>query len=133
MIHAILLLSALTVGSFRDVPVDMIEHNHCNVYGSSEYSQVILWEWCPLYRRYDVVGWFMVEDKRWSVTKYGDRSIVKLVTRDGSVLVFSTSIMRETWTQVDPERENKKLRGETQRRKLPRKGLLRFGALLEVD
>ena len=99
--------------------VDLIELNHfyddlCR----PAYDQVILYEWSPDHRRFDVIAWALIDNLekaphqlagsgQWEVRWYDvDHKVFRVV---------GARLYRETWSQVDPERENKKLMPEKHR------------------
>ena len=100
--------------------VDLIELNHYyDDLGRHAYDQIIFYEWSSEYRRFHVIAWCLVEEdlmrlptrdharKAYSV-RWQDRDSKKMRT------VWSKHY-RETWTQSDPERDNKKLMDEKYR------------------
>ena len=100
--------------------VDLIELNHFyDDLGRHGYDQVIFYEWSPDYRRYHVVAWSLIENNLDRLPKHDhDRDIyvVQWYDRDARVhrKVWSKAY-RETWSQTDPERVNKKLIDEKHR------------------
>lgn len=105
-----LLLLTLFLGSGRHVhkteSVEMVELNHHHDYqtGKHSYDQIIFYEWSHDYTRYHVIAWGIVEKPEHFPTKdpRGYKCDFKGYT------VYATSF-RESWTVVDPERQNKKL------------------------
>jgi hypothetical protein len=98
-------------GKLETTVVDLMELNHVQVQTNPVmgYSQVILWQWSPDYRRYDCEGWYLVDPKkleglpawtgqRWTARRRGQQ--------------FHAKIFRETTTSYDPERESRKLKPE---------------------
>lgn len=100
--------------------VDLIELNHFyDDRGRHAYDQVIFYEWSPDYRRYHVVAWCLVENNLGRMpTRDHDRDayVVRWYDRDARMQrsVWSPAF-RETWSQTDPERANKKLMDEKHR------------------
>ena len=100
--------------------VDLIELNHFyDDLGRHAYDQVIFYEWSPDYRRYHVVAWCLIEDNlsRMPTRLHQSESyVVRWFDRDSNRnrSVWS-NMFRETWSQVDPERANKKLMDEKYR------------------
>tara|TARA_Y100001963_G_scaffold160186_2_gene268773 strand:+ start:12631 stop:13017 length:387 start_codon:yes stop_codon:yes gene_type:complete len=122
----------LLAGANPPVVVPAIEFNNCyDKKGVLLFRQIILWErryvrggppkswrgpWEP--DREVVVAWRIV--KRWpSVSKRGGRLRILLpIKEDGWVVVLAGSVS-ETWTQHDPEVENRKVWPASRRRSIP--------------
>ncbi|MGN6135990.1 MAG: hypothetical protein ACTHOU_16005 [Aureliella sp.] len=132
MVSATLLLPLLIVAAgppgnssvLRD-GVDLIELNHFyDDLGRHAYDQVIFYEWSAEYCRYHVISWCLVEDdfSRLPIRlPGGQETIVRWYDRDAKrIREVRSSLVRETWTQTDPERENKKLLEEKDRLSLLR-------------
>lgn len=105
--------------------VDLIEFNHFyDDLGRHAYDQVIFFEWSDEYLRYDVIAWCLVEndDGRLPVkTPSGGEYVVRWFDRDAKVQrEVRSRLFRETWTQFDPERLNKRLLEEKYRLSLSR-------------
>lgn len=117
MIFALLLILG-TQTTTRE-HVDLLETNHfhdCN--GRYVYTQTIFWEWEPSVCRYHVRAWTLVAPKPqrdyrsglYRVSYYDqDQNFSRLVT---------STHYRETYSQVDPERANKRLLDERDRNAL---------------
>jgi hypothetical protein len=100
--------------------VDLIELNHCHdETGRHCYDQLVFYEWSPDYRRYHVVAWCLVDQglarmpafdhsKRLYIVSWYDRE-------SGRHREIWSPIFRETWSDSDPERANKKLLDEKYR------------------
>ncbi len=111
----------------RDVTetVDLIELNHFyDDLGRHAYDQVIFYEWSPDYRRFHVIAWCLVEN---DLSRMPTRNacngehVVRWYDRDAKVRrEVHSPLYRETWSQVDPERVNKKLLDEKYRTSLIR-------------
>lgn len=100
--------------------VDLIELNHFyDDQGKHAYDQVIFYEWSPDYRRYHVVAWCLVENNLARMpTRDHDRDAYVVRWYDRDVRMHRSvwgRLFRETWTQTDPERANKKLMEEKYR------------------
>lgn len=100
--------------------VDLIELNHYfDDSGGHAYDQIIFYEWSPDYRRYHVIAWSLVENDLGRIPVYDrnrDLHVVDWYDRDLKRRRSITSaLFRETWSQVDPERANKKLLDEKDR------------------
>lgn len=103
--------------------VDLIELNHFyDDLGRHTYDQVIFYEWSVEYSRYHVIAWCLVEEdqSRMPVLLPGGREVqVRWYDRDVKRMrEVRSKLYRETWTQTDPERENKKLLDEKYRSSL---------------
>lgn len=101
--------------------VDLIELNHFrNSESSQGYDQVITYEWSPDYRRYHVTGWYIVEpdDLRGypQQTKSGFASAMITSPYRADFFEIRSKLFRETWTGYDPERSNKKIFDERNRK-----------------
>lgn len=110
--------------------VDLIELNHfhdCN--GRHVYDQVIFYEWSEPLHEYHVRAWCLIEDRepenRRPTRSYSDDShSVRWFDRDQQLhRTIRSQHFRESWTQVDPERANKKLLDERDRKSLIRRTL----------
>jgi len=105
--------------------VDLIELNHFHdCLGRHVYDQVIFYEWSAELQRYHVRAWCLVEDRepssrRPTQTYTDNRHHVQWHDRDQHLnRKISSQHFRESWTQVDPERANKKLLDERLRTSL---------------
>ena len=118
-----LLLMAAGAGGGTTVlreSVDLIELNHFyDDLGRHAYDQVIFYEWSSEHCRYHVIAWCLVEDDtaRLPVQLPGGRdTLVRWYDRDVKRFrEVRSELYRETWTQTDPERENKKVLDEKDR------------------
>lgn len=119
------LLLAIPADSGRDSRgiserVDLIELNHFyDDLGRHAYDQVIFYEWSPDYCRFHVIAWCLVEDNLarmpMKLAGSGEYS-VRWYDRDAKIQRdVRSQLFRETWSQVDPERANKKLIDEKYR------------------
>lgn len=97
----ILLLLIGHVGTLKHTPVDMMEVSH--VYredGEHCYTQLILWEWSPDYRRFNVMRWKLLDEPNEYPKKRGATYYVP---------GYKSRLFRQTWSQHDPEKRNKRL------------------------
>lgn len=118
---ALLLYAALAITSTGKSPVireevDLIEVNHFHDdLGRHVYDQVIFYGWCKSKGDYHVRAWCLLDDpSRWPVKNHKSGYWhVYWYDRDQRVQreVFAKHY-NETWTQVDPERINKRLLDE---------------------
>ena len=111
----------------RDVTekVDLIELNHFyDDLGRHAYDQVIFYEWSPEYRRFHVIAWCLLENDLSRMPTRNPNNgeyVVRWHDRDAKVQrEVRSPLYRETWSQVDPERVNKKLLDEKYRTSLLR-------------
>jgi hypothetical protein len=100
--------------------VDLIELNHFyDDLGRHAYDQVIFYEWSAEYSRYHVIAWSLVEDDPTRLPFRLPASkdyLVRWYDRDAKChREVRSKLFRESWTQSDPERENKKLLEEKYR------------------
>jgi hypothetical protein len=112
--------------------VDLIELNHFHdCLGRHVYDQVIFYEWSDELQRYHVRAWCLVEDRetvsRRPTRSYTDNRVyVRWHDRDQNLnRHISSKHYRESWTQVDPERANKKLLDERLRTSLVKRSVER--------
>lgn len=105
--------------------VDLIELNHFyDQQGRHVYDQVIFYERCPDTGKFKVRAWCLVEDRE-TLSRRPIRDLesnlyqVNWFDSDQRLLRKITSRMyRESWTQVDPERANKRIVDERLRTSL---------------
>jgi hypothetical protein len=101
--------------------VDMIELNHFHdVLGRHVYDQVIFYDWSPERQEFHVRAWMLVDDREQSRRPGKNYSSGRYVVRwfdheQKFNRCITASAYRESWTQIDPERANKKLLDERQR------------------
>ncbi len=97
--------------------VDMIELNHfVDEDGREVFRQVIFYDWSKPHRRFHVRAWRLIKhesqipQRRWNPLMYQctwpDEGVLRQVRAPN---------LRETWTQKDPERINRRLLPEDQR------------------
>lgn len=94
-----------------DQQVDLIELNHfVDKEGRQVFRQLLFYDWSRQHRRFIVRAWRLVKDdsllprRRWNPSGY------ECVWHDDGVLRRVTApSYRETWTQHDPERANRKI------------------------
>ena len=94
--------------------VDLIEVNH-RYYDSGEehFAQVILYQWSSDYQRLHVMHWWLVSNGP-SVRYDANRKKYCARWKDRRRVVWSDTF-RETWTEKDPERLNKRILEERYR------------------
>ncbi len=107
--------------------VDLIEQNHFHdENGKPVYDQVIFYEWCASSGKYFVRHWRLLDHKKfpqcWPLQNHMSGSYYCRWFDDDTKFFFerkiTSKLFRETWTQVDPERVNKKLLDERLRTSL---------------
>ena len=107
--------------------VDLIELNHnYDDLGRHKYDQIIFYEWAPDFKRYHVIAWCLVEGDERRIPMYDshrDDHVVRWYDRDARLdREVRSRVFRETWSQLDPERENRRWLEEKHRislRRLP--------------
>lgn len=117
----LLICTALAVGDSGSTPVireevDLIEVNHFHDdLGRHVYDQVIFYGWSKSSGDYHVRAWCLLDDpSRWPVKNHKSGFYhVHWFDRDNRLHreVYAKHY-NETWTQVDPERVNKRLLDE---------------------
>lgn len=97
--------------------VDLIELNHFfDEHGRHVFDQVIFYDWSKRHKRFHVKAWRLVKDKRQLPEQTWKPAGHRCVWHDDGVLrTVSSSAFRETWSQVDPERTNRKLLAQDRR------------------
>ena len=115
-----LVLDAGSRPQVRELEYGVIEINHrYDDQGRHCYDQMILWDWNAQYRRHHVAAWFLIDPARHEMPrKVGDMWYFTIPKLDGPQVKIKSKIRRETWTEHDPEREDKKLFDEKYRRGL---------------
>ena len=105
--------------------VDVIEVNHCySEAGEERFTQVIFWRWQNSYPdgRYVVVDWRMIKEKQLLPRRDHRKKCYYLIWWDQNFWRSVKSIsFKETWTQYDPEVDNRKLHPVERRRGLHKK------------
>ncbi len=126
-----LLIVALGDVGFTDTAhenVDLIELNHFHDdLGRHVYDQVIFYEWSEAQAQYLVRAWCLLEpteliSRRPTQSHHDDRYHVRWFDPDQNIRRhLSSRLYRETWTQTDPERMNKRILDERNRTALYRR------------
>jgi hypothetical protein len=126
-------LFLVTMGNFDaastiDESVDLIELNHFHdEKGLPVYDQIIFYQWSDSQGKFHVRAWCLIEPKevvsrRPILTSHDNRHHVRWFDNDQKIdRHLSSSLYKETWTQTDPERANKKILDERNRVALYRK------------
>ncbi|MGB7324341.1 MAG: hypothetical protein WBD31_05680 [Rubripirellula sp.] len=123
MSMASLLLIGITPGSDADSPasvqqtVDLIELNHfVDDEGREVFRQLVFYDWSKTHRRFHVRAWRLVKNDNQLPTRHWSPDRHQCRWYDGGLRrQVSAPHMRETWTQQDPERVNRKLLPEDER------------------
>ena len=110
----------LTCGEVRpslvlEEEVDLMELNHFyDDCGRHVYDQIIFYEWGADLREYHVRAWCLIscdekgQNQIWH-THFDDRCHVRWFDRDQRQFrQIHSNYFRETWSNIDPERANKK-------------------------
>lgn len=107
--------------------VDLIELNHrLTDTHEQSYRQIILWEWSPDYRRFEVVAWWLLQEQTPHLPvrlKNGQWSITWCDSNRKAMREARANHFRETTTHYDPERMNALLVADSQRAMLINKEL----------
>lgn len=97
--------------------VDLIELNHfVDEEGREVFRQVIFYDWSKAHKKYHVRAWRLIKKesqvpkRRWEPDSYECTW-----HEDGLMRQVWAPTMRETWSQKDPERANRKLLPEDRR------------------
>lgn len=109
---AVILASMLPAPGPVEDRVDLIEVNHVyNAKGEHVFDQAIYYEWSSRHSCYQVRDWRLLKDDSQIPVRNWSRGDFQAVWKDGSVFrCVRTPIVRESWTQYDPEvRDRKRL------------------------
>jgi hypothetical protein len=104
-------------------------HDHCDLAelnsfhdcnGRHVYDQVIFYEWNPSLNRYHVRAWVLSDGDKQPQRDYRTGLYVTKYTERDSNLerVITSTHYRRSWSQIDPERDNKRLLPENERHAL---------------
>jgi len=94
---------------------DLVELNHFHDFqGRNVYDQVIFYEWNPEHSRYHVRSWAISENDKIPKRNYANGTWRTCYTERESNIerVITSTHFRESFTQTDPERDNKRLLDE---------------------
>jgi hypothetical protein len=97
--------------------VDLIELNHfIDHEGREVFRQLLFYDWSNEHRRHVVRAWRLVKSESQLPRRRWSPALFQCVWHDEGLLrQVSSPSYRETWTQHDPERENRKLLAEDER------------------
>lgn len=113
MVWLILLLLPISIPTQT---VDLIELNHYRpADGCQGFDQLIFWEYSPDYRRYDAMGFVIINEPCQLPAKDAQGYAVR-VNRFGREYIVRSAMYRETTTSSDPERLNLRLLPQELRR-----------------
>lgn len=121
----ILLLTAAAPGvssqpGVTQAKVDLVEWNHfLDDSGREVFQQVVFYDWSRTNRQFEVRAWRLIKDPSQRPRRHGGADSYLIRWRDKHVTreVLAKS-MRRTWSQEDPERANRRLLPEDDRRPL---------------
>jgi len=104
---------------------DLVELNSFHdCTGRHVFDQVIFYEWAPDQSRYHVRAWIISDDDgnagRRPAKRYRDGLYITRWNESGINRVVTATHYRRSWTQIDPERANKKLLDEQDRHQFAR-------------
>jgi hypothetical protein len=92
----------------HSIAADYIELNHVVARNQVQFIQVIVWRWAHDYGRHDVVRWWNVEDLSRYPRRLGDWYFAS--SGGENPAQYQSRVLRVTWTENDPERDNAKLK-----------------------
>lgn len=100
--------------------VDMIEYNHFfDEQGRHVFDQLIFYDWSPREQRYHVRDWRMIKEPSQFPYRDPRRDLYLVTWQDGQVLrQVRARIIRESWTQHDPELSERSYLPKEHRREL---------------
>ena len=113
----IAIASAGSTARSTDQQMDLIELNHFyDEHGRHVFDQVIFYTWSESHRRFHVQAWRLVKHSSQLPVETWNPGGYRCTWHDDGVLrTVRAPAYRETWTQVDPERTNRKLFPQDQR------------------
>jgi hypothetical protein len=119
IVLVLILSSPLKLATTVAESVDCIELNHFHdAKGCLVYDQVIFYERAPDTGRFRVRAWCLVEDREAlnrRPVKNEETGVYRVDWYDSDKRLkrsITSRLYRESWTQVDPERANKKFHDE---------------------
>ncbi|TWU54410.1 hypothetical protein Poly51_31290 [Rubripirellula tenax] len=97
--------------------VDLIELNHfVDDEGREVFRQLVFYDWSKSHRRFHVRAWRLIKHENQLPSRHWNPDRYQCMWHDAGLLrQVSAAQMRETWTQEDPERVNRKFLPEDQR------------------
>ena len=121
---SIMLFVAMSSGSANPLvaeqQVDLIELNHfMDDNGRHVFDQVVFYEWVESKKKFRVIAWRMVKRPSQLPVRTWDPPGWQCVWKDDQIMrSISAPSFRETWTQQDPERINRRYFAESDRPEL---------------
>lgn len=122
--HALLttlLFTAMTAGNSNPLVarqrVDLIELNHfMDDNGRHVFDQIVFYEWVESRNKFRVIAWRMVKRPSQLPIRTWNPRGWQCVWKDDQIMRSITApSFRETWTQQDPERVNRRFFAESER------------------
>lgn len=100
--------------------VDLVELNHfLDDHGREVFRQVVFFDWSRKSRQFEVRAWRLVKHPSQLPRQLDHSSTYLIRWQDKSITrEVRAKSMRETWSQQDPERVNRAILPENQRRPL---------------
>ena len=100
--------------------VDLVELNHfLDDNGREVFRQVVFFDWSRRNRQFEVRAWRLVKQPSQLPRQIPGTQAYRVRWRDKSITrEVRAKTMRETWSQQDPERVNRTILPENQRRPL---------------
>ena len=100
--------------------VDLVELNHfLDNHGREVFQQVVFFDWSRKNRQFEVRAWRLIKNPSQLPREMNGPSGFLVRWQDKSVTrEVQAKTMRETWSQEDPERVNRAMLPENQRRPL---------------
>ena len=122
-VYALIAIAALAIVPHELVSLDtadIIELNHFyDEEGRKVFDQVIFWEWREAEAAFHVVAWRMWKSPSQTPERDWQRGGYKAVWHDaGRLRAVRATSFHETWTQYDPELEDRRLLAPDRRRGL---------------
>jgi hypothetical protein len=102
------------------VEVDLVELNHfLDDHGREVFRQVVFFDWSRKNRQFEVRAWRLIKHPSQLPRQADSRSGYVIRWQDKSMTrEVRAKTIRETWSQEDPERVNRAMLPENQRRPL---------------
>jgi len=103
-------IAAVPTSAIEQEQVDLIEVNrYYDDHGRLVFKQLIFYDWCPHSARFQVRDWRLVKCPKQLPRRNWRRGGYDIVWYDGQILRrVRADAMFETWTQHDPELQERK-------------------------
>jgi hypothetical protein len=100
--------------------VDMVEVNHFyDDHGELVFDQLIFYDWCERANRFQVRAWRLLKATAQRPQRNWNGGGFVIVWHDGDLLRrVEAQVFRETWTQHDPEMDERSILAKEKRREL---------------